>query len=432
MKKILLTALGAVLVGALAYGAVKTYVIDPRTVTSTEDILELFYETRNSLPPLPSPINYQEVIGQLKEGRGDFIASPSWAFTHDGGTYYLADKSKLGKSLELPAMLLAYEDLASGKVVLAAIPESTKTLQSLAVVDAPGFSPFEGAISVDSYLMEQIWPRRVIWMATLKPEADAWNDLVQQDELTTLSVAPAMMAMSASEQITRFKVIQDGTNISVNLPDEFIGADITLERNTNLVSGGWVDVLETNALYGGTMFLSHANLPGMPGEMVITTNTTDIINPIDGTTNHIAGTVTTNYVSEAVSAFYRASAVSAVDTDGDGLDNVSEYGEGTDYLMGDTSGDGLLDGWLVQYGLNPLALNALGDVDNDGFSNLEEQENGTDPTLPNASGDAGTVATIRYYYDEDDRLTDFYCGTEVAQKTTLSTSHNISEEVLVK
>ena len=42
------------------------------------------------------------------------------------------------------------------------------------------------------------------------------------------------------------------------------------------------------------------------------------------------------------------------------------------------------------------------------------------------------MATLRYYYDEDDRLTDFYSGAEVAQKTILTASHNISEEVSAK
>lgn len=121
------------------------------------------------------------------------------------------------------------------------------------------------------------------------------------------------------------------------------------------------------------------------------------------------------------------------DLDLDGLnDGIERYVRLTDPTLPDTSGDGLWDGWLVQYGLNPLALNTLGDGDNDGFSNLEEQEKGTDPTSHTSGGDTGTVATIRYYYDEDDRMIDFFCGSGVAQKTILSASHNISEEVSAK
>ncbi|MBN2703823.1 MAG: hypothetical protein JXR23_06390 [Pontiellaceae bacterium] len=120
----------------------------------------------------------------------------------------------------------------------------------------------------------------------------------------------------------------------------------------------------------------------------------------------------------------------SIDTDFDGISDGREiYVLLTDPVLSDTSGDGLLDGWLVLYGLDPLSFNALDDSDNDGFSNLEEQEKGTDPTQADSSGDTGTVATIRYYYDEDDRLTDFFCGTEVAQKTILTAAHNISEEI---
>ena len=62
------------------------------------------------------------------------------------------------------------------------------------------------------------------------------------------------------------------------------------------------------------------------------------------------------------------------DEDFDGLTSARErYLHKTREDLWDTSGDGCGDGWLVQYGFNPLALNTLGDTDNDGFSNLEEQ-----------------------------------------------------------
>ena len=118
------------------------------------------------------------------------------------------------------------------------------------------------------------------------------------------------------------------------------------------------------------------------------------------------------------------------DEDFDGLTSAKErFLHKTREDLWDTSGDGLGDGWLVQYDFNPLALNTLGDGDNDGFSNLEEQLNGTDPTSPQSNSNTGTVATIRYHYDEDDRLTDFYSSSEVAQKIILTASHNIAEEV---
>ena len=170
------------------------------------------------------------------------------------------------------------------------------------------------------------------------------------------------------------------------------------------------------------------------GEIFQCTNLVDVVSWDIGVENIAvtAGTdlVWTDITSSNISCRFYILNDPSKDLDSDGLnDGIERYVRLTDPALPDTSGDGLWDGWLVQYGFNPLALNTLSDSDNDGFSNLEEQEKGTDPTQPNFSGDTGTVATIRYYYDEDDRMTDFYCGSEVAQKTILTASHNISEEV---
>jgi len=43
-------------------------------------------------------------------------------------------------------------------------------------------------------------------------------------------------------------------------------------------------------------------------------------------------------------------------------------------------GLGMPDGWEVQYGLNPLLKDALGDKDGDRYINLQEYKAGTDPT----------------------------------------------------
>jgi hypothetical protein len=52
----------------------------------------------------------------------------------------------------------------------------------------------------------------------------------------------------------------------------------------------------------------------------------------------------------------------------------------------DTDGDGLLDRWEVDHGLNPFSATgadgADGDPDADGFTNWEEQLAGTDPHQP--------------------------------------------------
>ncbi|HMO03567.1 MAG TPA: glycoside hydrolase family 31 protein [Kiritimatiellia bacterium] len=51
----------------------------------------------------------------------------------------------------------------------------------------------------------------------------------------------------------------------------------------------------------------------------------------------------------------------------------------------DDDNDGMPDTWEIQYGLNPFfAGDAALDLDGDGRSNLSEYQNGTDPTVPNA------------------------------------------------
>ena len=71
------------------------------------------------------------------------------------------------------------------------------------------------------------------------------------------------------------------------------------------------------------------------------------------------------------------------DPDQDGLTSTEEAALGTDPSKPDTDGDGLLDGWEVNFGLNPLASAGKdgrdGDPDGDGLDNAHEQTAGTNP-----------------------------------------------------
>jgi RHS repeat-associated protein len=78
------------------------------------------------------------------------------------------------------------------------------------------------------------------------------------------------------------------------------------------------------------------------------------------------------------------------DFDDDGLSNQLEYELSTDPTNADTSGNGFPDGWLVDYGYDPLdpdAIDPNGDDDDDGLTNLEEFILGSDPTDWDTSGD---------------------------------------------
>ncbi len=93
-----------------------------------------------------------------------------------------------------------------------------------------------------------------------------------------------------------------------------------------------------------------------------------------------------------------------IDTDGDGIpDGMETLQFGTNPHLWDSCGDGLSD-WLklYRYGLDPLSR----DSDGDGYDDDEEIATGQNPSVFNG----GASATIRYVYDDDDRLTGSYSG----------------------
>ncbi len=75
------------------------------------------------------------------------------------------------------------------------------------------------------------------------------------------------------------------------------------------------------------------------------------------------------------------------DSDGDGLNNNSEYLFGTNPLNTDTDNDGLPDGWEVLKGANPLVNDAAADPDKDGLTNLQEYANGSNPFAADTDAD---------------------------------------------
>ncbi len=75
------------------------------------------------------------------------------------------------------------------------------------------------------------------------------------------------------------------------------------------------------------------------------------------------------------------------DSDGDGLTNKFEYIYGCNPTNSDTEADGMLDGWELTHGFDPLLDDASGDADSDGLANLGEQTEGTDPNDADTDGD---------------------------------------------
>lgn len=76
------------------------------------------------------------------------------------------------------------------------------------------------------------------------------------------------------------------------------------------------------------------------------------------------------------------------DSDFDFLDDWTElYITLTSPLESDTELDAMPDGWEVQFGLNPLVNDSLGDLDLDGLSNLLEYENNAWPNRTDSDSD---------------------------------------------
>jgi len=120
-----------------------------------------------------------------------------------------------------------------------------------------------------------------------------------------------------------------------------------------------------------------------------------------------------------------------MDSDGDGLTDRLERELGTDPHLADSDGDGMSDVWEVAYGFNPTSFGAteiLSDSDSDGYSAAEECVRGTSPTNAQANSATGTVGTVRYYFDADDRLVDAFYGTQGATGGAPTPGDNLSAQ----
>ena len=114
-----------------------------------------------------------------------------------------------------------------------------------------------------------------------------------------------------------------------------------------------------------------------------------------------------------VSAFFASG--THVDSDGDGIfDSRERFLHGTNPSHWDTDGDGLSDGDEITSGIDPLSR----DTDGDGYPDDEEIAFSTNPLVANT----GAATTIRYVYDDDDRLTATYVGADGGASLTGWTS----------
>ncbi len=137
----------------------------------------------------------------------------------------------------------------------------------------------------------------------------------------------------------------DGTTLTIEYPPSFEGAYLFVESSSNLTSNVvWeaVDYTEVDLVLGATVFYS----PSATNTSSSSTNETAV--PYEITPEYMealsngeiensawtAGSVWDS-TTDGAKGFFRIFGLSFIDTDDDGVDNVSEYGAGTDPYVSD-------------------------------------------------------------------------------------------------
>jgi hypothetical protein len=220
-----LAGVSLLLLGAAAVETVDQLLIKPRTVSSWGELVDCYLAARTTLPPLP--FAYDDAFTKMETGDWSFLAE-HWQYKQTDGAYYVAKDSKMAK-LKLPMHICIYEDLQRGEIVVLSSVDEEK-YQGEALFKAPEFMPYEKDFPLDRYAYDELAPRRIIWEITLKPEADAWNDLVSKESAltaSTLTLDGGMMAMMsvpaehANDLWLCLETQTNGINLNVFAPEGF-------------------------------------------------------------------------------------------------------------------------------------------------------------------------------------------------------------------
>jgi hypothetical protein len=391
MKKRLLKAgfclVAVLLTGAVAVTTVDKLVIDPLTVDSLGGVVEKYLEFRTQMGPIvPPSVMYQDVAERMAKGDWSFL-NENWFFTFDNGVLYVAEKSELAKTLELPVRIQLREDLKTGQIYIFSAPLAdgkAGLYTGIAAVKAPEFLTYEKDFPLERYLLDEFSPRRIVWEITLKSEADAWADLLKIEEVSAsrLLEGGEMMLMSMPSLTNNFWLYLEPQPETINLqiyaPDYFTNS-AEVYSCTDLVAGVWS--IAAQNLYPTA---TNPAVWDAGGYAVRFLTAGDMHLDSDGDT-----------LPDARERFVYKTSPTSADTDGDGLDDGTEVQTyGTNPASSDTDNDGMSDGWEIEHGLNPLVNDGLEDPDNDLFSNLHEYLIDTDP-----QSDMSSVETL--IFDED-------------------------------
>jgi len=168
--------------------------------------------------------------------------------------------------------------------------------------------------------------------------------------------------------------ISNGTATATSL---FVGDSTGLSGSLSIYTNGTM-MVSSNLLMGFCSLQASGSVVIAGGSLIVTNGNTNAVLEISG------GTLTlSSGMLVADTIVITNTCASFVYTGGTLL-----YGTSLLSASLDADGDGMPNGWEVQYGLGPLNPfgddGASGDPDGDGFTNLQEFQLGTDPRNPDA------------------------------------------------
>jgi hypothetical protein len=334
------------------------------TVSSWDELVMEYLQFRDSAFPLVVPDECLP-LGQLEAALdrytlGELERQPGWYWNFDGGTLVFDADSELARQLGECAVIVVYEDMENGEILILRVPEKEgEAYREEIVYRAPEWREAEKGEDLERYLWRELSKRRIAWQVTLKTRKLAEEELAAA-ELEALSREP-----EEGEGGVLLRFGEEWTNIWLSVQGPNNGL-------TNVVIGIHVPDGFTNRVDIFTI----TNLLSFPWELVATI-------PMDDTTNSV-------YWADPLYDEFETCSYTAgnadVDSDGDGLPDAHErFLYGTDPHNWDTDGDGASDGDEIAAGTDPL--NNPGDSDGDGLSDDLEIVLGTDPYSADTDGD---------------------------------------------
>jgi YD repeat-containing protein len=433
------------LTGAVAVSTVDKLVIEPKVISSWPDLYSAF-NARPSSPPLPD-MAPEMIYKMIQAGDWSFMTN-NWFRTESGGTFYVSKDSKELQKLKLPLTIRIYDYLPTGQTYILSSQDGEKFKSEASFVSESLTDDLFEELTEEEQthdLLFALWRKRIVWEVTLKPEADAWNDLVSKESTLTasaLSLDGGMMMMSVPEEHTNdlwlcLETQTNGINLNVFAPEGFTNL-VEIYSCPDLVSNVW-SIAEQNLMPSGTNpavweasgfevhFYAAGNmdidsdgdgLPDARERFVHKTAPDDADTDGDGMPDGWELQYGFNPLFYADGGF---------DFDLDGVSNADEYRYGTRPDVADTDGDGMPDGWEVAGALNPLVDDSVGDPDADGVNNLAEYTAGTHPQIYNVTLLSGAEGSLVFRYDDDGRLTEAHLNNASSELYSLTPAHNVND-----